>query len=129
MTVKFKMSINSTVSVVPTRPASNDDEEFDDENNAAVEQKLDGKFFVIAPKLIEMSMFKIFKEDDEMFLEEMLVQTLVNSQIENLRSLLAPLKLSLKNFNHRPEMECLGFHLHDTDINFRKNYIHIKSYF
>lgn len=39
-----------------------------------------GKFLTITPKLLELSMLKIYNKDgDEMFFEEMLIQSLVNS--------------------------------------------------
>lgn len=74
-------------------------------------------------------MFKIFKDDDEQFLEEMLIQTLVNSQIENLKSYLEPLKFPLSNFRNRPEMQCLGFYLTEADIKFKKGHVQTNFFY
>lgn len=62
--MKFKMTINNTIT-------KESDEEFDEEDDTSV-QVNQGRFLVVTPKLIELSMFKIFKDDDEQFLEEML---------------------------------------------------------
>lgn len=57
----------------------------------------------------------------------MLVQTLLNSQIETLRSFLEPVYFPLKNFRNRPEMQCLGFNLTEIDVLFNKGYVLINT--
>jgi hypothetical protein len=76
----------------------------------------------VSIKGVELSMFRVFKESEEMFLEQMLVQTLFNSQIENLLGYIKPLALPLDDIYSRPEMQCLGFRLSECDLAFKKNY-------
>lgn len=49
-------------------------------------------------------MFKIFKGDEEMALEQMLAQSLVNVQIDQIRKSLKPINVPLKDFVNPGEL-------------------------
>lgn len=62
----------------------------------AINETETNKTLGIFPKVLELSMFRMFKGEEEMFLEQMLAQSLLNVQIEQLRKMLKPIFVPLK---------------------------------
>lgn len=83
--------------------------------------------FVITPKGVELSLFKIYKGDEEMFLEQMLTQSLLNVQIDQFRKTLKPVAIPLMKFENPKEFQCLGFNLTDLDVKIDKGYIQLSA--
>ena len=78
------------------------------------------KHFTIAPKNLELSLFKIFKGEEEMFLEQMLLQSFVNLQIEQVRKFLKPFRFNTTRANEAKELACMGIAVSGIDIKPRK---------
>lgn len=85
----------------------------------------DEKELMIYPKSLEISSVKIFNDEEEMVMEQMLVMSAVNVQLETLIKILEPKSVPLKNPPNPKEFECLGFRLTDFNILFRKSYAEI----
>lgn len=85
----------------------------------------DEKEVMIYPKSIEVSNVKIYHEEEEMVMEQMLVMSALNVQLETLTKVLEPRSVPLKNPPNPKEFECLGFRLTDFNILFKKSYAEI----
>lgn len=83
------------------------------------------KEVMVYPKNLEVSNVKIFHEEEEMVMEQMLVMSAINVQLETLTKLLEPRSVPLKDPPNPKEFECLGFRLTDFNINFRKSYAEV----
>ena len=69
---------------------------------------------------MELSLFKVYKGDEEMFLEQMLVQSLVNLEIESLRKHFKPFRFNITSQYHNKELGCLGFKVDGFDLFIKK---------
>lgn len=84
------------------------------------------KVLIILPKTAEASTCKILKNNgEEAIVEQMLITSGLNVQLEQALNLLKPLELPMKNPVTLPELECLGFSFSDFNVNFRKGYLEI----
>ena len=84
------------------------------------------KVLIILPKTAEASTCKILKNSgEEAVVEQMLITSGLNVQLEQALNLLKPFELPMKNPETPPELECLGFRLSDFSIDFKKGYIEI----
>jgi len=66
--------------------------------------EFDNRTLVILPRGIELSNLKIFKGDEEQFLEQMLAQSLIGVQLDQFKKSLKPQIFPLKDFNNPPEL-------------------------
>jgi hypothetical protein len=81
------------------------------------------KLLMINPKNIELSEMKIMNDKEEMSMEQMMIQSMVNIQFEQLKKMFKEipgrmntiLKLMPKEF------ACLGFKVTDLDLAFKKS--------
>lgn len=81
------------------------------------------KLLTIFPKSAELSSIKIYnKENEEQELEQMLITSGFNMQMEQAFRLVKPFEMPMKNLPTPPEVECLGISLSDLNLNFRKGY-------
>lgn len=85
----------------------------------------DQKEVMMYPKNLEVSNVKIFHEEEEMIMEQMLVMSGLNVQLETLTKVLEPRSVPLKNPPNPKEFECLGFRVTDFNIFFRKSYAEV----
>ena len=74
-----------------------------------------------------MSIFKVLNsEGEEQFLEQMLVQSMVGFQLENLKKAFQPITLPLKSFENPAESQCLGFNLTNIMVKVNKGFIQLQ---
>jgi hypothetical protein len=67
--------------------------------------EFDNRTFVVLPKAIAMPTFKILNKDgEEQFLEQMLIQSMVGMQLENLKKTFQPFVFPLKKFQNPPQL-------------------------
>jgi hypothetical protein len=77
----------------------------------------------LAPKMVEIADIKIYNAADEsMVVEEMMIKSGFNVQIEQFIKMVPPYEVPMSNPPTPPELECLGFRFADFDIFFRKGY-------
>jgi hypothetical protein len=75
-----------------------------------------------------MSIFKVLNsEGEEQFLEQMLVQSMVGFQLENLKKAFQPITLPLKSFENPAESQCLGFNLTNIMVKVNKGFIQLNG--
>ncbi len=60
-----------------------------------------------------------------MEMEQMLLVSGFNVQMDNLFKLIKPYEMPMKNLPSPKEMECLGITLSDLNLNFRKGYLEL----
>ena len=85
------------------------------------------KMLTLFPKSAEVSQVKIYdKNDTEMELEQMLLTSGFNVQMDTIFKMVQPFEMPMKNLPTPPEMECLGLGLTDFDITFKKGYLEAK---
>jgi len=82
------------------------------------------KILVVLPKSAEVSSVKILKPDgEEMVMEQMMIVSALNVQLEQAIKMIPAQELPLKNLPTPKELECLGFSLADIDLSFKKGYM------
>lgn len=82
------------------------------------------KMLTLHPKSAEISQLKIYnKAGTEMELEQMLLTSGFNMQMDTVFKLVKPFDLPMKNLPTPPEMECLGIGLTNFDIQFKKGFL------
>ena len=88
----------------------------------------DNRTFVVLPKSLTMPVFKVMNSaGEEQFLEQMLVQSMVGFQLENLKKAFQPVVFPLKKFHNPPESQCLGFNLTNVNIKVNKGFLQING--
>ena len=81
----------------------------------------------IYPKSAELSQLKVFDKDEkEIELEQMLLTSGFNMQMDTLMKIAQPFEMPMKNLPIPPEMECLGIAPSDLRLNFKKGYCEIS---
>ena len=78
---------------------------------------------MINPKNIELSEMKILNAQEEMSMEQMMIQSMVNIQFEQLKKMFKEIPANINTLlNFMPkELACLGFKVTDLDISFKKS--------
>ena len=85
------------------------------------------KVMVVFPKALELSSLKIFnKDEEEQVMEQMVLTSGLNVQLENLLKMAEPIEIPTNNPPTPAEMECLGFKLSDADIKFKRGYLELS---
>lgn len=88
--------------------------------------KFGERLLKIAPKSIEMSDLKIYDaQDKENELEQMLITSGFNVQMEQLVKSIPPFEMPMKNLPSPQELDCIGFRPSDLDFNFKKGYVEL----
>ena len=87
------------------------------------DDQFENRTFVILPKGVQMPTIKVFKEGQEQFLEQMLIQSMVGYQLDNIKKAFKPVIIPLKKFDNPPELECFGFNLTNLDFKINKGYL------
>lgn len=84
------------------------------------------KLLTVFAKSAELSQLRMFdKDEQEQELEQMLITSGFNVQMETLFKNIPPFEMPMKNLPSPPEIECLGIQLADLDINFKKGFCEI----
>lgn len=87
----------------------------------------DNRTLVFLPRGIQLANLKIFKGDEEQFLEQMLFQSLIGVQLDQFKKNLKPQVFPLKDLDNPPELQCFGFNLTNMDVFINKGYIQLNS--
>ena len=86
--------------------------------------QFENRTFVVLPKAVQMPVFKVMNsQGEEQFLEQMLVQSMVGFQLENLKKAFQPFVIPLKSFQNPAESQCLGFNLTNVMIKVNKGFL------
>lgn len=89
--------------------------------------KEDNRTFVILPKGIQLATLKVLKGDQEQFLEQMLIQSMVGFQLDQIKKQLQPVVIPLKKFPNPKELQCLGFNLTNVDVKVNKGFVQFNA--
>jgi len=82
---------------------------------------------VLMAKNAEMGGAKIFKPDgEEMVVEQMVLTSGINVQLEQMIKMLNPLEVPIYNPPSPRELECLGMKLADMNLQFRKGFFELS---
>lgn len=102
---KFKVSVNST------NPFS--------------------KKFALTPKNLEITNLKVLMKDKEMEMEQMMIQSVVNIQLENFKKQFREYPFHMQDLlsKNPKELQCLGFNVADLDVTFKKSQVQLSTYF
>jgi len=88
------------------------------------DQHQDNRTLVILPKSLSMPVFKVKTPDgEEQFMEQMLVQSMIDFQLDNLKKQFKPAIIPLKKFNNPRELQCLGFNLTNVNVKINKHFL------
>ena len=88
----------------------------------------DNRTLVAMPKSLQMPIFKVLNnQGEEQFLEQMLVQSMVGFQLDNLKKQFKPAIIPLKKFNNPRELQCLGFNLTNIAVKINKGYLQVNG--
>jgi hypothetical protein len=92
------------------------------------DEKHDNRTLVILPKSITMPIFKVKTADgEEQFMEQMLVQSMVGFQLDNIKKKFQPSIIPLKKFDNPREFQCIGFNLTDVNVYINKAYLQVNA--
>jgi len=90
-----------------------------------------GKVFNLQPKAITISQLAVKDgKGEEMELEQMLIQSMVNLQLDTVKKMFKNIPLSLNEVIRRfpKQITCFGFRFSDVDISFAKSQMHTSIY-
>ena len=82
------------------------------------------KLINILPKNIEVTELKVMKEEEVMEMEQMMIQSMLNVQLQQGKKMFKEIPgrvatlLDRMNF---PELQCFGFNVSDLDMSFKKS--------
>ena len=90
-----------------------------------------GKKIVFLPKNVEITKLKVLGGDQEMEMEQMMIQSLANIQLEQVKKFFREIPIDVGTIlNNMPtEMQCLGFTITDFDLSFKKSQCQFSAYF
>ena len=131
----FQMLANVGAQIIVT----NSDGEQEEARSLFIQFQLKGKMFiadaqhdnrtlVVMPKSLQMPIFKVLNnQGEEQFLEQMLVQSMVGFQLDNLKKAFKPATIPLKKFTNPRELQCLGFNLTNVAVKINKGYLQVNG--
>jgi hypothetical protein len=80
------------------------------------------------PKSVVMPIFKVMNSNgEEQFLEQMLIQSMVGYQFENLKKTFQPIVIPLRKFENPPEVQCLGFNLTNAMVKVNRGFLQVNA--
>ena len=88
------------------------------------------KLLMINPKNIELSEMKIMNDKEEMSMEQMMIQSMVNIQFEQLKKMFKEIPGRMNTILKLmpQEFACLGFKVTDLDLAFKKSQMLLSFY-
>jgi len=95
-----------------------------------VDENGDNKMFVLNPKSIEMTKMVVKKGEEVQEMEQMMIQSMVNIQLEQAKKMFYEMPGRLSTLLKRlpPQMACFGFGVSDLDISFKKSQMQFSAY-
>jgi hypothetical protein len=81
------------------------------------------KKFIVLPKNVEISQLKVLKGEEEMSMEQMMIQSMVNIQFEQIKKQFKEQEFLLGDIikKNPKELQCFGFNVSDLDVSFKKS--------
>ena len=81
------------------------------------------KKFSVTPKNLEVTNLKVINDGTEEEMEQMMIQSVINIQLENLKREFKEFPFHLSDLlkKNPKELQCLGFNIADLDIAFKKS--------
>lgn len=95
-----------------------------------VDENGENKMFVLMPRSIEMSQMIVKKGDEEIQMEQMMIQSMANIQLEQVKKLFKEIPIKVNTLLKRlpKELQCFGFKISDLDISFKKSQVQVSAY-
>ena len=89
------------------------------------------KVISVTPRSLEISQLKVLKGDEEMTVEQTMLQSMANLQMETLKKAFKeyPLKIGDILSKNPKELACLGFNVSDVDVSFAKGFAQLSAYY
>ena len=89
------------------------------------------KFLKFIPKNFELTQIKVNKGDQPMEMEQMMLQSMANIQLEQTKKLLKPYQVDVTDLDKKgpAELQCFGFDLADIDLSFKKSQMQLGLYY
>lgn len=89
------------------------------------------KKFTLTPKNMEITNMKVMKDGKEIEMEQMMIQSVINIQLDNMKKEFKELPFFLKNLlQAQPkELACFGFNMADLDVSFKKSQVQVSAYY
>jgi hypothetical protein len=89
------------------------------------------KVFSVTPKNIEITNLKVLKGEEEMQMEQMMIQSVTNIQLENVKKMFRTFPYTMKDLlkQNPKELSCLGFNVADIDASFKKSQVQFSAYY
>ena len=81
------------------------------------------KKLVVLPKNVEISQLKVLKGEEEMSMEQMMIQSMVNIQFEQIKKQFKEQEFVVGDIMKKnpKELQCFGFNISDLDLTFKKS--------
>jgi hypothetical protein len=89
--------------------------------------KHENRTFVVLPKGVNLSQLKILRGETEQFLEQMLLNSMLGYQLDQMKKAFQPMIVPLKKFPNPPELSCFGFNLTNLAIKVNKGFLQINA--
>mmetsp|Transcript_42148 Transcript_42148/g.64639 ORF Transcript_42148/g.64639 Transcript_42148/m.64639 type:complete len:555 (-) Transcript_42148:60-1724(-) len=95
------------------------------------ESNPDNKKLILLPKNIEITKLKVLSGETPMEMEQMMIQSLANIQLEQAKKFLKDIPLNISDLlkKNPKELQCLGFNLSDLDVSFKKSQVQLSGYY
>jgi hypothetical protein len=89
------------------------------------------KKFVILPKNVEVSQLKVLKGEEEMSMEQMMIQSMVNIQFEQIKKQFKEQEFKLGDIvkKNPKQLQCFGFNISDIDLSFKKSQVQFSMFY
>lgn len=83
------------------------------------------------PKNLEITNLKVMKGEEEMEMEQMMIKSVTNIQLENLKKKFREFPYYIRNLRggNPREFQCLGFNVCDIDGTFLKGQLQLSAYY
>ena len=90
-----------------------------------------GKKFIVLPKNVEISQLKVLKGEEEMSMEQMMIQSMVNIQFEQIKKQFKEQEFQLGDIisKNPKELQCFGFNVSDLDLSFKKSQLQMSLFY
>lgn len=85
----------------------------------------------VTPRGLEISQLKVLKGTEEMTVEQTMIQSMANLQMEALKKSFKEIPVSIGDIVRKnpKELACLGFNLSDLDLSFAKGFAQLSAYY
>jgi len=88
------------------------------------------KVLILNPRSIEMSQMIVKKGEEEVQMEQMMIQSMANIQLEQVKKIFKEIPIKVSTILKRlpAELQCFGFKVSDLDVAFKKSQMQVSVY-